>query len=225
MSQQQPTFSDAYAAELVTKAVNPLYGDQGTPHYITGCWYVPQGYSSVGSTVTATINRCYYVPFSVWESHSFQGASTINQGTGDSGAFIRLMVFNDNGAIGGPGTLAKDFGQITLGGTAATQTLLSAWAAAPGRYWSAVWHSTAASMYGAEPYTIDSAVGSSGGVNPSHFMGGLSFAGNAGTTTHCHYVDTAYGAAPATAVAPTASLIGNPATTGTTKPPIFALKA
>lgn len=202
---------------------NPIYGAQGQPHYITNAYYQPQGYFATANSLTTTINRCYYVPFSVWEAHTFQGAATFNSGTGDNGEHIRMMVFNDNGANGGPGTLAKDFGEITLSGAAAQRTLASTWAALPGMYWSAIWHETAAAMISMDPLSFATTAGGYAGPKPNDFMGTLSYTASAGAVAAVHYVDTAYGVAPATAVAPTASL--NMAWGNVGNNPIFSLKA
>lgn len=202
---------------------NPIYGAQGFPQYITGAWYTPQGYAPNGNALTTTINRCYYVPFAIVAARTFQGASVVNQGTGDNGEKIRLMVFNDNGAAGGPGTLAKDFGEITLTGASAVRTLSSSWAATPGIYWSAVWHKTAADMYSMENYHIATAVGAINANVAGDMIGDLGWTGGI-RTVQAHYVDTAYGAAPSTAVAPTASVINAGVTTGAVTP-AFALKA
>lgn len=203
-----------------------LYGPQGQPHYITGAFYLPQGYGCVGGTITTTATRCYYFPLAVFEAHTFQGATTINQGAGDNGEKIRLMVFNDL-AAGGPGTLAKDFGEIVLTGASAVRTLASAWAATPGIYWGAVWHETAAAMYGMEPHQFGSAVGALAGMVPSSYMGVFGPPATGATNTYCHYVDTTYGAAPASAVTPTGSLAGGQITAiaSVTGPPVFFLKA
>lgn len=202
---------------------NPFYGAQGAPHYITGATYLPPGFSNSGSGITTTVNRCYYVPFVVWEARTFQAVSTYNQGVGDNGKKIRMMVFNDNGAIGGPGTLAKDFGEITLTGAAALRTLSSSWATTPGIYWGAVWFNSASDIGTIEQFNIQTAVGSIGGSYAGAFFGDMGFTG-AVRMAHCHYVDTSYGAAPSTAVAPTAS-IGTVGAVVVGGMPIFGLKA
>lgn len=215
----------AIVPTTVNVSSNPIYGAQGQPHYITNAYYQPQGYFPAnGTSVTTTINRVYYVPFAIWEAHTFQGSSTFNSGTGDNGEHIRMMMFFDNGVGGGPGALAKDFGEITLTGASAQRTLVSSWSATAGMYWAAIWHETAASMCCMDNVGYTTAVGSISGVQPSNFMGTLTYTPTLQQmmSTWCHYVDTAYGAAPATAVAPTASILAGPSS-GLV--PLFSLKA
>jgi len=225
MSQPGLDFAQAYAAGLLTNKGSPLYGHLGWPKYMAGGWYRPQGYFSNGGSVTTTTNRCYYVLLGVNRVYTFAGASTHNSGTGDNGEKIRLMVFNDDAVNGGPGTLAKDFGEITLTGAAAVRTLSSSWSAVPGLYWGAVWHNSDATMYEMETYSYSSGVGGIAGFMPGHVMPDLAFSGAPGFVMGL-YVDTAYGAAPATAVAPTGIVgaNGNPNPAGISMP-VFALKA
>jgi hypothetical protein len=179
------------------------------PRLITTATYLPLGYADNTGTVTTTANRCYYVYWPISESRTFAGVNAYNQGAGDSGEKFRIMFFNDDGSSGGPGTLAKDFGEVTLGAASAYQTLTSSWAASAGRYWGAIWHDSATSMYGMSPFPAATAVGSALGINNYSVIGSINDSGTnwgANAMPVAHYVDTAYGAAPSTAVAPTATL-------------------
>lgn len=183
----------------------PFFGGL-PPKPITGALYTPPGYTKAGTGVTTTINRCYYIPWVIVRAITFAAAVTENTGTGDNGETYRVMFFNDDAAAGGPGSLAKDFGEVTLTGAAAVRTLASSWAATPGMYWGAVWHSSSAAMVAMAPYT-----GGANGFVPPHYgnehaIGNMVVANPANGAVAAHYVDTAYGAAPANAVAPTASL-------------------
>lgn len=207
----------------VSKA-SSIYGNQNPPKYITNAYYIPNGYSAPNTaTFNTTINRCYYVPFSIHSAHTFQGACVHNGGAGDNGEKIRLMVFAD--ADGGPGALVKDFGEITLTAAAALRTLSSSWAAGPGIYWAAIWHETAATMYGMSPFFYGTGVGSagSGTIGMNAALGDKSATAlSANRLVAAHYVDTTYGSAPATAVAPTATVV-NTDLTGVAVVPSFAL--
>lgn len=202
------------------------YGNQSPPKYITNCFYMPAGFAPTSATFTTTINRCYYFPLPIFHSRTFAGAQTFNGGAGDDTEKLRLMVFKDDGAAGGPGTLAKDFGEITLTAASASRVLTSSWAATPGLYWGAEWYETAATMYGMIP-----SVNAAGPTHvateflANHAMLGTFTAPGAtlSVNPNFHYVDTPYGAAPATAVAPTATL--NYANGGTPVGPLFSLKA
>lgn len=203
----------------------PYYGAQ-RPKYITGACYAPDGVGGSATAFATTANRCYYIPFEIFEPVTFASAQAFNGGAGDNGEKFRIMMFKDDGATGGPGTLAKDFGEITLSAASALRTLSSSWAAAAGMYWGAIWHDSASSMYGWLPYTVATAVGFSMGPSTISMLGDFSATPTcfgAIQMSSAHYVDTAYGAAPATAVAPTASVI---LTNGSTTPvvPAFVLR-
>lgn len=195
-----------------------FFGNQPTPKIITGAVYPPSSYGFCVSAVTTTINRCYYFPWHIDQAHSYPSVICKNNGAGDNGEKVRIMFFKDDAAAGGPGTLAKDFGEITLTGAAAYRTLTPAtpWAATPGMYWGAFWCETAADWYGMQPVQLQTAAGYSMGPHMTNMIGVIStapdFLVRLGHVAHGHYVDTAYGAAPATAVAPTASLVGAPGT-------------
>ena len=224
MTQPGIGFNDAYVAGKITNVNSPIYGAQGWHKYMANGLYLPQGYYSIGGSFTTTVNRCYYFPFAVNRPYTFAGAVTGNQGTGDNGEKLRMMVFRDDAAAGGPGTLEKDFGEITLTGAAATRTLTSSWAAVPGLYWGAIWHETAAAMHGMAPHYSDTAAGTFNAMNPVHIIPNLTWAVGVSTNSLAHalYVDTAYGVAPSSAVTPTATIVISAGTT--VGVPIFWLK-
>lgn len=204
----------------------PYFGMK-PPRTYTGATILPLGYGQGAAAMTTTATRCYYVPFPVFESRTFSGANAMNSGAGDNGEKFRIMMFNQDNVNGGPGLLAKDFGEITLTGASAFRTLTSAWAATPGMYWGAIWFDSASAMYGMMPQVTASEVGASIGVNMHSFLGTLADAGAAWGTLDMPqglYVDTTYGTAPSTAVAPTATLRQ---TFGSTTPvvPEFRLRA
>ncbi len=133
------------------------------------------------------------------------------------------MVFNDDLATGGPGTLAKDFGEITLTGAAALRTLTSSWTAAAGAYWAAVWMQLDSAMNGITPFNFQSAAGFSTGTTTLNLIGNIGGQLGVGSLPVAHYVDTTYGAAPATAVTPTAT--ASSIASATPVAPVFFLKA
>lgn len=200
-----------------------FFGNQSPPKYLTNVFYLPVGYGGNSNTFVTTATRVHYFPLPIFHAHTFQGASTFNGGAADNGEKIRLMVFNDSdGAIG---TLAKDFGEITLTGAAAQRNLTSSWAASPGMYWGAVWTETAITMYGMIQSVVNNGptVADTFGMK-SLMLGYFSTLPNVLQDYPLHYyVDTAYGAAPASAVAPTATERGALGTSVVVTP-IFALK-
>lgn len=90
---------------------------------------VPSSY-----TLTATAARYYTVPFYIPRATTFAGVKFRNSGAGNNGHKVKIAFFNEL-AGGGPGTLAKSFGESTLTGAAAIRTLTSSWAATPGWYY------------------------------------------------------------------------------------------
>jgi hypothetical protein len=185
--------------------------NQVPSRFITNAYYLPIGYFQGESAMTTTATRCYYTPLTIWTQKSFAGVSLYNTSVGDNGEKFRIMVFKDDGSGGGPGTLEKDFGEITLTAAAALRTLSSSWNALPGTYWLACWCDSASSVEAMRPFAFTSLVGIVSQPSISNFIGDFTAPTTGGTGnlyTFCHYVDTAYGAAPSTAVAPTASLAG-----------------
>lgn len=190
------------------------------PKLITNTFILPAGYFALSSNNSTTVNRCNYFPLPIWEAHTFQGASVFNAGAGDNGEKFRLMVFRDDGSGGGPGTLEKDFGEVTLTAASAIRTLTSSWVAAPGMYWGAVWGDSVSSMISMAPWQEDTKCML---LDLGAEMGYFTPLGN-NQIVYGMYVDTAYGAAPSTAVAATATLTSAPG--GTSTPlPAFWLKA
>jgi hypothetical protein len=204
---------------LFTSSTIPL------PSYVTNSIYMPPGYYRRTGAVATTATRCYYMPFPIWKAHTFSGAVTFNQTTTDNGEKCRIMMFND--ADGGPGTLAKDFGEITFTGASAARTLSSSWTASPGMYWAAIWFDSATAMFGMLPYfaASDAGAGGYGAVGFDALIGNLNSGANFDSIVGAvaHYVDTAYGAAPSTAVAPTATITHTTLAT-TTVVPVIGLK-
>lgn len=189
------------------------------PRYITGHTYLPYGFQPGGATAATAVNDLYYYPFFVWKTQAFAGAKTFNAGAGDNGETLRLGVYADDGAIGGPGTLLKDFGEVTLTGAAALRTLANAVTLpGPAWYWMAYAANTAATIAAMAPITAATAVGYVSNPMTSMLSGfKLSTQPNATTVanmSHGLFVNTAYGAFAATAVAPTSELSGLYATAG-----------
>jgi len=192
-----------------------FFSNQNPPGFITGCYYLPAGYFQGDAAYSSVANRCMYVPLSIPKAKTFAGVCIYNSGAADNGKKFRIMVFRDDGVNGGPGTLEKDFGEVTLTGAAALRTLSSSWAALPGTYWLTSWADSAASMEVMRPFGFETLAGYSVGPSMATYIGTLTAPVSGGTGdlhTFGHYVDTAYGAAPSTAVSPTASMSNRPNT-------------
>lgn len=204
---------------------SPFYGNQSAPGYVTNAFYLPPGYMQTNSTFAADVARVYYVPFAVQSLHTFQGASVFNADTSATGQKCRIMVFASTD--GGPGLLQKDFGEITFGATAILNTLASSWTATPGIYWFSQWYNSATPMKGMFPGASNGGtIVVFQGMMLHHMMGNMltQQLNQSNQQTAYHYVDTAYGAAPATAVAPTTSFSANYANFNAIMP-AFCLKA
>ena len=57
-----------------------------------------------------------------------------NSGVGDNGDKVKIAAYNE-ATGGGPGTLAKSFGEVTLTGASAVRNFASSWSASPGKYY------------------------------------------------------------------------------------------
>lgn len=181
----------------------PIYG---APHigYDTGLAYHPHYMLvGVGAGLTTTSTRAYYMPFFVAEAVTFSSIKTVNTGAGDNGDTYRVAIYANDGTAG-PGTLILDAGQVTLTGASAVRTLsVSIDLTAYGGSW--VWvmvHCNQAASMG-EMTAVAATVGAQ---NMVASFGGFDFSVAAyDYNKFVRYVDTAYGAAASTAVAPTAS--------------------
>jgi hypothetical protein len=182
---------------------NAPFNGAPTPTWATGVQRSPNWVVDDSATLTTTATRLYYYPMYFDRAETLTGARTCNAGAGDNGETYRVGLYFDNGASGGPGTLAVDFGTVTLTAASAVRTLASSYAmTSPGWYWIAVHHNTACSMYCYR-------VGNSADVNLSRGIGSITSSASVewdgSALQPFFYVDTAYGALASTAVAPTAS--------------------
>lgn len=97
-------------------------------------------------TVATTAARYYVVPFFLERPTTFAGAWCYNGGAGDNGDKVKIAAYNESSA-GGPGTLAKSFGEVTLTGAAAVRTFASSWSASPGWYYLEIVTDNSVTMY------------------------------------------------------------------------------
>lgn len=179
-------------------------GGVPAPIRMTGTMITPHWSVNYG-TGTTTAGRLYYYPIYIDRIETWLGVKSYNGGTGDSGEVYRVGIYTESSS-GGPGSLGKDFGEVTLSGASALRTLTSSWTPTYiGWHYIAIHHNTAASMY----YLCGSYPASAAGYE----IPGAAFALGTLETTGaivsdvvpyiCMYVDTTYGALASTAVAPT----------------------
>lgn len=184
-----------------------IYGGVKPPRYLSGKVYIPQHVLASSGTLAVTATRRYYVPFFCSFTQTFAGMKTYNSGVGDNGKKIRMGVYNE-ATTGGPGTLVAEVSETTLTGASAIRTATGSMTLIGGQmYFLCFTSDTAPTMHVMGHFT--SAAGS---VAPAPFstQHGI-FTWDVGSTDSRtqplgDYVDTAYGALPSTAVAPTASV-------------------
>lgn len=103
---------------------NGSFGGAPPPIRMTGKFYTPHHCTADGQTVTISANLIYYVPFYVPATGTYLGCKFFNSGVGDNGKKVRTAVYSES-STGGPGTLQKDFGEVTLTGASAIRTAAS----------------------------------------------------------------------------------------------------
>lgn len=144
-------FGDARSAIVAARNSGVLANQfGGAPALIkpTGRYYLPHDMMAevTGTTLATTAARYYVVPFYVDRPTTFAGAWTFNGGAGDNGDKCKIAAYYE-AATGGPGTLAKSFGEVTLTGAAAGRTFASSWLAAPGMYYLEFVNDNSVTMY------------------------------------------------------------------------------
>lgn len=187
------------------------FNGQKTFRPMAGKYFWPSHLRLVDSITTNTMTaaRYYYVPFIVEHPVTYAGAWCYNSGAADNGKKIKIAAFNES-ASGGPGSLAKSFGEVTLTGASALRNFASSWSPNPGRYYLAIVSDTAPSMYLMAAGDSESTAGLWGPNVASNTMG---FLANVPVSTsllnlqgHYDYVGGTYANFPeATAITPTAT--------------------
>lgn len=179
-------------------------------------------------SVTLTAARYYFYAVYVDRPTTFAGAKFYNFGAGDNGKKVKVAIYNEL-STGGPGTLAKDFGESTLTGAAAIRTLASSWSAQPGWYYMALTSDTAPVLSPMSAFNYVTTVGWSPPANPAGMLGAFhaNLLAASGIQAYAgDYVAGTYANFPeATALVPTTSLYSAAAYSATTGQvfPFFAL--
>lgn len=164
------------------------------------------------NSLSTTGARYYFVPFIVEQPITFAGAWCYNQGVGDNGDKAKIAAFNEASG-GGPGTLAKSFGEITFTGASALRNFASSWSATPGKYYLAFVTDNVVAMQCMGQYVNFSAAGQAlpnVAGNTLGELGGVTLDTTpAGASPNADYVAGTYANFPeATALTPTASAVG-----------------
>lgn len=177
---------------ITTRAKGGIALGATPPKLFSGQGLMPHYTEQVSSTgLTAT--RAYYIPIFIPYIETFAGLKTHNGNTGDNGEKYQNAIYDEADA-GGPGSLLNNFGEITLDATSAERSAASSWTNTYiGWHYVMVHFESATNM---EYMTTTN--------QPSSGMPSWQIAATPTDRNVFSYVDTAYGAPAATAVAPTA---------------------
>lgn len=183
------------------------------PHYL-----FPSAYA-----VTTTAARYYMAAIYISYPTTFAGAWCHNSGAGDNGDKVKIAVYNV-AAAGGPGTLAKSFGEVTLTGASAVRNFASSWTASAGWYYIELVTDNTVALYAMTGLVYASDVGYPFMNNLAFQIGSLATptTGSAFATPTGDYVGGTYANFPeATSLTPTATIIDYP--NNSTSFPAFGL--
>jgi hypothetical protein len=101
----------------------------------TGKWYRAPSFGPVGSNLSmSTLNRCYFVPFRLAASTTFDRIGVDVATAGTATAVLRLGIYSPDAAGDLPGTLILDAGTVAGDALGAKQATISQLLAA-GMYW------------------------------------------------------------------------------------------
>lgn len=209
MSQPGLTQADVQAA-LLGLGIGQNQGLNGVPmpYPIAGVGglYPPHWacLTTASGTTTTTAGRLYYIPYYFpYAGVAYTGLKMRNQGAGDNAEALRLGVYRASKTTGLPSTLVVDAGEITLTGAAADRTLATAWTS-PYVGWGYLAYA-ANTAVDVAAMSAGAAAALTGQSMPQRHAFGIAITTAPGTFIAFagYYVDTAYGAFAANAVAPT----------------------
>lgn len=191
---------------------NGIFGGLGPPRLLSGKMILPPHLMrDTNAGMITTGARYYIVPFPVAKPTTFSGAKFFNSGAGDNGDKVKIAAYSESSS-GGPGLLAKDFGEATLTAAAAIRTLASSWNAAPGMYYLELVSDNAVGLWAMSPMHQVTAVGYTGVNAQANLLGGfaselLGSGAQPRSTYGGDYVDGTYANFPeATSLTPTNSI-------------------
>ena len=108
-------------------------------------------------TITMTASQYYYAPIYLVAGDVFTGAWCYNQSAGDSGKKVKIALWFQATA-GGLGTTAKNFGEVTLTGAAASRLFASSYTVTvTGWYFLGITSDSNPVFYGATPGGVTAA--------------------------------------------------------------------
>jgi hypothetical protein len=134
------------------------------------------------AALSITASRYYVAPFHISRPMTFAGVK-FKQNGNLSGQKIKIAFYNE-AAAGGPGTLAKNFGEATLGGATAINTVTSSWGVTtPGWYYGELAGDSASSLFAMANQIQASDVGYAQNPPSSNFLSPFATEGLAATVT------------------------------------------
>lgn len=129
----------ATARANLSAATRRISGGKVGEYYVGDC--IAAG--GLGGTGANTVNQCYYVPFYVDVTATFDRIACYITVNGSAGSVVRMGIYNDNAGV--PGTVLLDAGTVaTDAGAAAIKAITINQQLTPGIYWTAIVAQTAA---------------------------------------------------------------------------------
>lgn len=170
------------------------------PHYMMGL-----------STISYSANDLIYIPIWISEISTWAGIKTRNGGAGDSGDVYRVGIYAE-ASTGGPGSLIRDCGTVTLDASAAIRTTASSFSNTYiGWHYLAVHFQNAILMSHMVCEAQDSAVARYPLNVAAQAMPSISDAMNSwGGQSPIPFINSAYGSLASTAVTPTSTITSCP---------------
>ena len=192
---------------MVAVLQSSVFPNNNPPRYITGSSYISSAYKGTGASVTMATGVDYFFPFAVWANVTFSAAQFFNSGVGDNTKNVRIALYKDDGATGGPGTLVTDFGAVTLTGASALRTATASAICSPGMYWGAIASDSNPVIYGMNTFLFASDVGYlPTSTQIEQYIGLITPIAPANlASVQCLKNGRAYASFPSTATAPTSS--------------------
>lgn len=188
------------------------YGGLPPPIPVAGMGFLPYGYTADGGTKTMTNGIMYISPWPIFRTQSFSGSQFYESGAGNTGNKMRIGLYAE-ALTGGPGTLLKDFGEVSMSGSAAVRQSASAYTAIGPQMCYIVGLSNASSLVASMNFL--QSVSSVGLYVPpalSSLLGDFSGARIAAAAASSALIgwtaSQTYGALPSTAPTPTGDFLG-----------------
>lgn len=190
------------------------YGGMAPPTPLAGIsmGVFPYGYASDIGTLAMVANTVYYVPYPIFQTETIAGSQIHDSGAGNNGMHVRTALYAQS-ASGGPGALLKDFGAVSLTGTAALhQAANSVTVSGPQMAYLAIVSDSTPTLYTMGFLTTVSSVGDISTYPLATLLGDIG-GGSISSALGARFpivgwnASLTYGAFPSTATAPSANTV------------------